>query len=463
MPRKEKNLTTERACERKVKHPRLTESKQRQNRDKTVEMREKEQRKNEQMIPTGMTLKQAIMYSTLPSGYANQISIRNALLGVPTTTVRRWIQSLVDSDCLKERVFTLLDKEKRRHVQKYYTVTEKGVAEYLPILTQRAGIALQWNACYPDLQFPYEIPAKNGNNHERHLRVVETEQFCSRAGVLTLMDRRPSCLNAVYGCSAYSAVNSSHIEMGLSEAIESAKPNEKMNGDMKETPYVFYRSQEVTSSAEGQKDPATIVSPFIGIVANKSRVFVLYRTARFGGVGWDVESERKVNSYISFFCSKLPGSEMSSLKPAEDAILFYQSDRELNSFITGVGLTSPIHYDVFCAPYRRMIAIPYSIEGMRTFQAILREPDFCGSEIERIFDVVGILAEGDGDQDAMYQFELYEKPTVCAAPLNLVRLSRYIELPSEVREGTQIITYPRHEAMLTKLLPQTPIIEISSE
>lgn len=435
------------------------------------------------MLPDTLTVKERIIYSMLPYGYGNNISIQNALRPLANSSIMFHISTLLTKEMIAIRTFTLKDNKSRKHQYTYYALTSKGIATYFPALAKKVPSIKVWMELHGNLQVSLLFPSRNGAVKDRMFRAVEAEQFCSNLGIHTTMDHRPILLDTVFGCSRNSVLDQVTTGLGLCEAVmkvternakqrdlilrsreaeidgEAAKPMSNDNGSEAVSDFCFYHAREIAGSIEGSQDMSIMTSPYIGLLASNARAIMVYQTARFGGIGWNEKSESKARLQSLQFCRCIENNNHPMYRPIEEAVLFYQSPRELVHTLQGVGLRTQLRYDNLFAPYSYVYAIPYSNAGLKILHDILSDKNFYRNEIDRCLDYGGIMADEIGDEQSLYQIRYYDVKTVCATPLNLRMLANFISLPMEERIG-QFLTYPVYESVLNRLLRDTDVLII---
>lgn len=435
------------------------------------------------MLPNTLTVKERIIYSMLPYGYGNNISIQNALRPLANSSIMFHVSTLLTKEMIAVRTFTLKDANSRKHQYTYYALTSKGISTYFPALAKKVPSIGEWMELHGDLQVSLLFPSRNGAVKDRMFRAVEAEQFCSNLGVRTAMDSRPILLDAVFGCSKNSVLDQVTTGIGLCEAVmkvterdakqrdlilrsgeaepgcEAAKPEKSDNGAGAVSDFCFYHAREITGSIEGSQDMSIMTSPYIGLLASDARAIMVYQTARFGGIGWNEKSENKARYQSLQFCRHIKNSNYPMYRPIEEAVLFYQSPRELIHTLRGIGLKTQLRYDSLFAPYSYVYAIPYSDAGLEMLHDILSDKNFYRTEIDRCLDYGGIMADEIGDEQSLYPISYYDVKTICATPLNLRMLANYISMPMEERTG-QFLAYPAYESILNRLFKDADVLII---
>ncbi len=150
------------------------------------------------VIPEFMSVKEKIIYTSLSDGMTNTIAIRNALQKIPKSTVYLAVKSLLKEGSLVESSYKYRDPaENRPRKLNVYRLTTKGIKRYLPPIANYSPVIRAWNSLYKNIKEAPDISHINAVGKERRLRVLEAEQFCSSAGILTKLDKRPVCSSSV--------------------------------------------------------------------------------------------------------------------------------------------------------------------------------------------------------------------------------------------------------------------------
>ena len=436
------------------------------------------------MLPETLTTKERIVYSLLPYGYGSVSSIRNALDPSNQRLALRHIASLELKGILTQRKYSLRDSKSRKHEYTFYVLTQDGIKTYFPALAEKVPAIKQWIALHPDLQVPLSVQSLNRDTKDRMLRTIEAEQFCSNVGVRTVMDDRNILLDAVFGCSTKSALDKVTTGIDLCEAVmkanETAQPEKGklrsceaddrigeaaqpiLNG-CETDEFSFYHSREIHNSIKGTEDLSVLASTHIGLLANSKRAIMVYQTTRFGGTFWNRRSEDKARFQALQFCQHIKNGFFPLYKSIPEAIVFYQTPRELVNTLLGIGLRVQLKYDSLFMPYSTIYAIPYSAEGKAILQNILQDDKFYLHEIDRCLDYGGIMAEELGDEQSLYAIKYYGIKTMCATPLDLGKLASFIMLTKDERKKGQILTYPVYEPVLSKLFGSVQMLTISQK
>ncbi len=273
------------------------------------------------MIASSLTTKERIIYSAISDGITNSIAIKNVTQDRGSSTVHDAVNSLVSEGSLIESCYTYRDPTFRRPRKlRFYRLTLKGLTTYFPSIAPSCPTVQAWLELYPNLtEFP-SMPSSSACQRERLLRVLESELFCSAAGVLTTLDRRPtrSSVASATSDNPPSASSTDKKPLAFSDclhaSVQRGNANDVWNALvptalLSDDPYSFYRAKEITTRAKpketGSKDIAVIRSQYVGMIANQNRGFLVYRAPRYNGMSWNPKIERKVQTEASSFCSRV--------------------------------------------------------------------------------------------------------------------------------------------------------------
>jgi len=517
------------------------------------------------MIPEQFTVREKAVYSAIPNGITNVIAIKNCSKNAHDSTIRNVINSLLKEGSFIESEYTYRDPGLRRPRKlTFYRLTIRGIKKYFPKLAQSSPAIKSWLEMFPDLEeMPY-IPTSNAERKERALRVLETEMFCSAAGVLTTLDKRSACSCSVFGYADYPSVtvpetpreslcavlesscncvnkdlngiidvedkdcnvdcnyyktdassgenlssncgilsdsyefdcsssaahsapcaadcspcaahsdsceavcDSSAAKMfwysnRLCEAVKRGNNNEDWNSIIlnllnPSDPYSFYRSTEVTSvfkKNKSDKDLSLIRSQFIGVLANRNRGFVIYRTPRYNGLDWSAKMEMRVRSSASRFCDRfIPHGMISTTNPIQNAILFYQNNRELLSVLTKIEENKR---ESFGSPYKNLYAIPFTSQGLKVFQRLLTSDTYERDCLNKVCEFDPSF-EQSADSPIFTLNYFGSIPCLFAFPLNVRKLINMLSTIEGCDYG--IAGFPWQQEIFSKLLPDVTFLEI---
>lgn len=170
-----------------------------------------------------LSVKEAIIYSALPSGYTNATVVENYIPSVTRSFITRTLRSLCDDDLLlKCSCHYRSTTDQRTRTYDYFRITPRGIRKFFPSLSMNSVPLAIWSAlhsCSDSFITSTTLPC-NSRAVERNLRVLEVEQFCSSLGVRTTMDFRPGTPPSAFGFSVPSAIDQSCAPLELGEAIK---------------------------------------------------------------------------------------------------------------------------------------------------------------------------------------------------------------------------------------------------
>lgn len=419
------------------------------------------------MIPKGPTTQQLLILASLPSGILTTTAAQNALPHLSRQAISAAIQKLIEQKYLVSCTCTGKDRKSEKHKTEYFKVTGKAVVDFFPVLAPFCDLV----DAYYSLHMPYAIKpgpltprVRDSYTINRLCRIIECEQFCSAAGVRTLIDMRDIDLPAVFGKSEKSPVcRTQLIGLDLNEAAceMNHSPYWSQHDDPVCDPvsdFCFYRSVEISRLDNPSKDPTTILSPAVGILSSRNRALTVYCTPRYGGMSWMQNSERKfVQSAMHFArCAEDPSRNRKEAFQFSEAILFYRNDRELINFLLGKRLNRALDYGELGNPYQRLYAIPFTMDGMKILRHVLLDPDFYHKEIMRVAEPMGQSAKVYSNMDYFAPLCILGHNTFCALPLNITLLATLMA----VAKGSDLpwfLGYPMYDSVFRKLFPECSV------
>ena len=420
------------------------------------------------LIPSNLTTQQTIILASLPSGILTATAAQNALPHLSGQSVRAAIKKLIDQHYLVSCSCTVKDRKSEKHKISYYKLTGKAVSDFFPSLFLQSDLALEYLNLYPlgpGKTGPLTPYVRDSYTINRLCRIIECEQFCSAAGVRTLIDPRDIDLPAVFGRSEKSPVcRTQLIGLDLNEAAcELYREGVFFPGSgSKYNPasdFCFYRSVEISRLANPSKDPATILSPAVGILSSCNRALAVYCTPRHGGMSWIERSEKNFAKGAELFARHTKGATFGYDFRVNEAILFYRNDRELLNFLQGKRLGSALDYKVLGRPYQRLYAIPFTRDGLNILRQLLLDPDFAHKEIIRAAAPVGPSATVYSNLDSITPLCILGHDTFCALPLNITMLATVLDAAAKGSELPWFLGYPMYSNMLRKLFPKGSVTE----
>ncbi len=474
------------------------------------------------MIPEQLSVRKRIIFSAISEGMTNSISLKNATPGKKPSTISVALNSLIERGFLIESCFTYRDPESHKpRGLTFYRLTEKAINKYFPLFAPYMPSMKAWTELYPCLTKLPRSSATNPGRKERTLRVLETEMFCSSAGILTTLDKRTAIAPSVFGsrnfpsvpiwdslgkesdfdlsfldeesnyegkisfceagqdfCKANQSSCEANVGSGnitdeeskyyhnyLCEAVKKGNNDEAWTEIINKSlcpsdPYSFYRSKEIitafkSESISGEKNLAVIRSQYVGAVVNRNQGFVIYRVPKYNGLNWIEKTENKVKMAVSRFCDVyIPQGMISLSNPVSSAIFFYQSNRELLNILMDIKENKLKNFGI---PYKKIYAIPFSIEGLRTFQHILSSESFDQ-------DCIKSVCKNDPS------FEQYENSNIfdltyfgsircfSAFPMEIRKLVRL--LTEEDGYNYSIVGYSWQQDVFAKLLPDVAFLNV---
>lgn len=425
-----------------------------------------------------LTTKERIIYSALPDGLTNSISIKNVTLDKATVTVHRALHALLSEKALTESCYKYRDPMfNRPRDLRFYRLTAKGIDTYFTAHATHIPTVAAWLSMDLNISKLSVVAAANASNRERILRVLECEMFCSAAGILTSLDKRPARSSSVFGCKSDSQnceavlspreTDSPSLSVSfrdhLCEAVKLGSVDIKWESLLShafcpDDPYSFYRAKEIVTlpkagQANGSKDIAVIRSQYIGAVVNQTRGFILYRAPRYNGMDWVPKMETRVQMGVSNFCRRyIPNCKVSSFSLIQNAILFYRTDRELLNILMKARKLSEL-----ALPFKSVYALPFSSEGLRILRSILSSPTFEQDCIKRVCEADPSFAPTQGASLCRLKY-FGSIPCLSAFPLELRRMA-YI-LNTKESSHFSVAGFPWQQEIFTQLLPDTTFLEM---
>ena len=420
------------------------------------------------LIPSNLTTQQTIILASLPSGILTATAAQNALPHLSGQSVRAAIKKLIDQHDLVPCSCTVKDRKSEKHKISYYKLTGKAVSDIFPSLFLQSDLALEYLILHPfgpekaGSLTPY---VRDSYTINRLCRIIECEQFCSAAGVRTLIDPRDIDLPAVFGRSEKSPVcRTQLIGLDLNEAACGLYregvffPSIGSKYDQI-SDFCFYRSVEISRLENPSKDPATILSPAVGVLSSRNRALTVYCTPRHGGMSWIERSEKNFAKGAELFARHTKGATFGYDFRVNEAILFYRNDRELMNFLQGKRLGSALDYKVLGRPYQRLYAIPFTRDGLNILRQLLLDPDFAHKEIIRAAAPVGPSATVYSNLDSITPLCILGHDTFCALPLNVTLLAAVLDASANGSELPWFLGYPMYGNVLRKLFPESSVTE----
>lgn len=299
--------------------------------------------------------------------------LQNALPHISRQSIRAAIKKLIDQHYLVSCSCTVRDRKSEKHKISYYKLTGKAVSDIFPSLFLQSDLAFEYLILHPfgpEKAGPLTPYVRDSYTINRLCRIIECEQFCSAADVRTLIDPRDIDLPAVFGRSEKSPVcRTQLIGLDLNEAAcelyrEGAFLPSSVSKCDPVSDFCFYRSVEISRLANPSKDPATILSPAVGVLSSRNRALAVYCTPKHGGMSWIERSEKNFAKGAELFVRHTDGAAFEYGFSVNEAILFYRNDRELMNFLQGKRLSSALDYKVLGRPYQRLYAIPFTLDGL---------------------------------------------------------------------------------------------------
>lgn len=417
------------------------------------------------MIASSLTTKERIIYSAISDGITNSIAIKNVTQDRGSSTVHDAVNALVSEGSLTESCYTYRDPTFRRPRKlRFYRLTLKGLTTYFPSIAPSSPTVQAWLELYPNLTAFPSMPSASAYQRERLLRVLESELFCSAAGVLTTLDHRPTrspvASAAIVGATsdkkplAFADCLRASVQRGSASDIWNALvPTALLPSD----PYSFYRAKEITTRSKpketGSKDIAVIRSQYVGMIANQNRGFLVYRAPRYNGMSWNPKIERKVQTEASSFCSRvIPHCHISLFHPIQEAVFFYQTNQELLNVLTK---SENAAFSQLGQPFHHIYALPFSSEGLAVFRALLSSDSHERDCIGRVCEADPSFAPTKGI--SLYQLNYFES-VLCliAFPLEIRKIVRLLSACEAI--DYSIIGYQWQKKLFDKLLPDIPYI-----
>lgn len=420
------------------------------------------------MIPNNLTTQQVLILASLPSGILTTTAAQNALPHISRQSIRAAIKKLIDQHYLVSCSCTVRDRKSEKHKISYYKLTGKAVSDIFPSLFLQSDLAFEYLILHPfgpEKAGPLTPYVRDSYTINRLCRIIECEQFCSAAGVRTLIDPRDIDLPAVFGRSEKSPVcRTQLIGLDLNEAAcelyrEGAfLPSSGSKCDPV-SDFCFYRSVEISRLANPSKDPATILSPAVGVLSSRNRALAVYCTPKHGGMSWIERSEKNFAKGAELFVRHTDGAAFEYGFSVNEAILFYRNERELMNFLQGKRLSSALDYKVLGRPYQRVYAIPFTLDGLNILRQLLLDPNFAHKEIIRAAAPMGPSAIVYTNLDASTPLCILEHDTFCALPLNITMLAAVIDAAAKGLELPWFLGYPTYSSVLRKLFPEGSVTE----
>lgn len=432
------------------------------------------------MLPSGLTLSQTILYTAISDRCTNMQMIKNAALAHKPDTIRKSINRLVETEHLSKRQFTYRNElSSKTHTHQFYTLTPQGLNTIATELSSTHSMLFCLDGIMQDLDYELASRVLNGASKERLFRILEVEQFCSAAGVLTRLDPRVATSPACFGNESSwqegddngEAVNKrgsvgrgKRTEYGevICEAVYQSKMRSGAAGNSND-PYCFYRRVEVLPvERNGGPKPITdrnlLGSQVAGIVANSKKGIFIYRAPRNGGMMWRPRVEGHIRTVSSAFCDRfIPHSRVDTLHPIEDAVIFYSTETELMNLVRGTYLKKPLEPAVFGEPFRHVYAIPFSEDGMVQFKNLLESADYAYDTCERISEAMPDL-ELEREPDLAQLYLYGDVPCLSVHPLDLRSLMR---MSDSVRSREYcLVGRPAQQKLLEKIFPQNQFIPV---
>ena len=415
------------------------------------------------MIPSNLTTQQTIILASLPSGILTATAAQNALPHLSGQSVRAAIKKLIDQHYLVSCSCTVRDRKSEKHKVSYYKLTGKAVLDIFPSLFFQSDLAFEYLSLHPfgpEKAGPLTPYVRDSYTINRLCRIIECEQFCSAAGVRTLIDPRDIDLPAVFGRSEKSPVcRTQLIGLDLNKAACGLYregvffPSIGSKYDQI-SDFCFYRSVEISRLENPSKDPATILSPAVGVLSSRNRALAVYCTPRHGGMSWIERSENNFAKGAKLFAQHTDGAAFEYGFSINEAILFYRNDRELMNFLQGKRLSSALDYKVLGRPYQWLYAIPFTLDGLNILRQLLLDPNFAHKEIIRAAVPMGPSATVYTNLDASTPLCILEHDTFCALPLNITMLAAVIDAAAKGLELLWFLGYPMYSNVLRKLFPK---------
>lgn len=422
------------------------------------------------MIPNNLTTQQVLILASLPSGILTTTAAQNALPHISRQSIRAAIKKLVDQHYLVSCSCTVKDRKSEKHKISYYKLTGKAVSDFFPVLSHQSDLITEYsilNSSNHIKSGPLTPYVRDSYTINRLCRIIECEQFCSAAGVRTLIDPRDIDLPAVFGRSEKSPVfRTQLIGLDMNEAAcELYREGAFLPGSGSKcdpvSDFCFYRSVEISRLTNPSKDPATILSPAVGVLSSRSRALAVYCTPKHGGMSWIERSENNFAKGAELFVRHTDGAAFKYGFSVNEAILFYRNERELMNFLQGKRLSSALDYKVLGRPYQRLYAIPFTRDGLYILRQLLLDPDFAHNEIIRAAAPMGPSATVYTNLDASTPLCILEHDTFCALPLNITMLSTVIDAAAKGLELPWFLGYPMYSNVLRKLFPKGSVTETS--
>ncbi len=253
----------------------------------------------------------------------------------------------------------------------------------------------------------------------------------------------------------------------IREAFRVGREADDWTGIIKDTlkpsdPYFFYDAKEISALLQAtlkiNKDPTITRSQYIGLVANKNRGFIIFRTPRYNGMKWSEKEEYKVVAKASNFCGKcIPNSSIDIIAPVCDAIIFYQTKRELLNVLTKSTVVARDGLRDFGKPYKHIYAIPFTYEGLKIFQNILLSPAYEKDCIQRICEADPGF-EQNGEAQVFQLMYLGEISCLLSYPMELRRVFRFLSSPHE--NGCGIVGCKWQQEVFSELVPNIPYLDM---
>ena len=424
-----------------------------------------------------LSIKERIIYSALPDGFTNSISIKNVTLDKAPVSIHRAVHALLEEKALTESCYKYRDpKFNRPRDLHFYRLTPEGIETYFPALAVRVPAIAAWFSLSPNCEDLSIVARANAARRERTLRVLECEKFCSAAGILTALDKRAARSSSVFGCEsdspdsdnsqnednfslesdALEAETDSTVSPSLQDILNESAKLGAQNAILSDAllpsdPYSFYRAKEIVTlpkagQSSGVKDIAVIRSQYIGAVANQTTGFIIYRAPRYNGMDWVPKMETRVQMGVNNFCRRyIPKCKISVFAPIQNAILFYRTDQELLNIL--VKARSLFELGL---PFKNVYAVPFSSEGLRVFREILLSPDFDEERITRVCEADPSFSSTRGA--SLYRLQYFGSiPCLSAFPLEIRRTARVLN--AKESGSFSVAGYPWQQEIFAKLFP----------